>query len=119
MIRFIVALLFGPLVVFGQIRLSKLEIMPLDTFAITGTDIIVVDTLIMHDSSSIQLNREKPANYIHAKEFRAGNGVKILGQGYRGFYGKDGARGVTLDGPCLDGTNGRNGTNGTNGKDGI
>jgi hypothetical protein len=119
MIRFIVVLLFGPLALFGQIRMSKLEIMPRDTFAITGTDIIVVDTLIMHDSSYIQLNRERSANYIHAKDFKAGTGAKILGQGHRGFYGKDGARGVTLDGPCLDGTAGRNGTNGSNGRDGT
>src|SRR6202008_1229236 len=86
---------------------------------IVGTDIIVVDTLIMHDSSAIKLNRDKSTNYIHAKDFRAGVATKILGQGHRGFYGKDGARGVTLDGPCLDGTAGRNGTNGSNGQDGM
>jgi hypothetical protein len=119
MIRFIVALVFGPLVVFGQIRMSKLEIPQGKTFTITDTDIIVVDTLIMNDSSSIQLNVDKGTNYIHAKEFRAGVGTRILGEGHRGFYGKDGARGVTLDGPCLDGTAGRNGTNGSNGQDGM
>ena len=119
MIRFIVALLFVSIAAFGQIRMSKLEILPGETFTITGTDIIVVDTLIMNDSSSIQLNRDRNVNYIHAKELRAGAGTKIIGAGHRGFYGKDGAKGVTLDGPCLDGTVGRNGTNGSNGQDGM
>lgn len=119
MIRFIVALLFGPLTLFGQIRMSKLEVPAGETFTMRGTDIIVVDTLVMGDSSSIQLNRQRPDNYIHAKVFTAGKGTRILGQGTRGFYGKDGANGITIDGPCRDGTTGRNGTNGTNGSNGT
>ena len=119
MIRFIVVLLLGPLAVFGQLRLSKLEIPKGDTFVIRNTDIIVVDTLVLGDSASIQLNREQANNYIHAKVLTAGSNSRIIGHGARGVYGKDGTAGTTIDGPCLDGTPGRNGTNGSRGENGT
>ena len=119
MIRFIVVLLFGPLAVFGQLRMTKLEIPKGDTFVIRNTDIIVVDTLILGDSAAIQLNREQANNYIHAKVFSAGRHSRIIGHGARGVYGKDGKAGTTIDGPCLDGTAGRNGSNGTRGENGT
>jgi hypothetical protein len=119
MIRFIVVLVLGPIAAFGQLRMSKLEIPKGDTFVIRNTDIIVVDTLVLGDSSAIQLNREKADNYIHAKVFMAGKDSRIIGHGARGVYGKDGATGATPDGPCMDGTAGRNGTNGTSGENGT
>ena len=63
MIRFIVVLVLGPIATFGQLRMSKLEIPKGDTFVIRNTDIMVIDTLVLGDSSAIQLNREKTDNY--------------------------------------------------------
>jgi hypothetical protein len=119
MIRFIVALFFAPIVVFGQIRIDKLVVREKETYRFNGTDIIVVDTLIMNDSSVIELNRTKKDNFIHAKHFIARKGAKIIGVGEAGKHGKDGAKGTTLDGPCIDGTPGHNGTGGSHGDHGV
>jgi hypothetical protein len=119
MIRFIVVLVFVPVAAFCQIRMDKLVIPAKQIYTLSGTDIIVVDTLIMNDSSVIQLNTAKKDNFIHAKSFVARNGVKIVGFGERGQRGKDGRRGNTPDGPCIDGTPGHNGTGGSHGDNGV
>ncbi|HZY79186.1 MAG TPA: hypothetical protein VFE50_06675 [Cyclobacteriaceae bacterium] len=119
MVRFIVVLLFAPIAVFGQIRIAKLVIPEKQTYKIQNTDIIVVDTLIMNDSSVIVLNRAKKDNFIHAKHLIAKKGAKIIGGGAKGLPGKDGAKGTSMDGPCIDGTNGLNGTGGSHGDHGI
>jgi hypothetical protein len=119
MIRFIVVLLFAPVAAFSQIRIDKLVIPPKQTYTITGSDIIVVDTLIMNDSSTIQLNPTKRDNYIHAKSLVARKGARIMGVGQRGESGKDGRKGYTIDGPCIDGTAGQPGTGGSHGDSGI
>lgn len=118
MIRFIVVLLFAPIAAFAQIRMTKLVIPAKQTYQLKGTDIIVVDTLIMNDSSVIELNRSKKDNFIHAKHLIARNGVRILGVGEKGQRGKDGSKGNTMDGPCIDGTPGHNGTGGSHGDSG-
>ena len=51
----------------AQIREDKLVIGNGESFELSGSDIIVVDTLIMLDSSVFILNREKVDNFIHAK----------------------------------------------------
>lgn len=119
MIRFIVVLFFAPIAVFAQIRIDKLVVPAKETYKITGTDIIVVDTLIMNDSSTIQLNLSKRDNFIHAKSIIARNGARILGVGDKGQHGKDGNRGTTMDGPCIDGTPGHHGTGGSHGDNGV
>jgi hypothetical protein len=119
MIRFIVVLFFAPIAVFAQIRIDKLVIPAKQTYKITSTDIIVVDTLIMNDSSTIELNVAKKDNFIHAKSMIAKKGVRIMGVGEKGQRGKDGIRGTTMDGPCIDGTLGHNGTGGSHGDSGV
>ena len=119
MIRFTVALLFGSLVATAQIRMSKLEVPAGETFVMEGTDTIEVDSLVLGDSASIHLNREKLSNYIHAKVLSAGKSSRILGHGDRGPNGKNGMPGTTPDGPCLKGTPGRHGANGEHGKNGT
>lgn len=119
MIRFIVILFFAPIAVFGQIRIDKLVVPAKGTYKLDGTDIIVIDTLVMSDSSTIQLNLAKRDNYIHAKSIIARNGAKILGVGDKGVRGKDGIRGTTIDGPCIDGTAGHHGTGGSHGDSGT
>jgi len=51
----------------GQIRVTKLVLDRKEKFVIENSDILVVDTLIMLDSSSIFLNLTKKDNFIHAK----------------------------------------------------
>ena len=119
MIRFIVVLFFVPIATFAQIRIDKLVVPAKQTYRLNGSDIIVVDTLIMNDSSVLQLNISKKDNYIHAKKLIARKGAKIIGYGERGQRGKDGGRGPTQDGPCMDGMPGHNGTGGSHGDSGI
>lgn len=119
MIRFIVILFFVPVAAFAQIRIDKLVIPAGEVYKITGTDIIVVDSLIMNDSSILELNTAKRDNFIHAKKIVARNGAKITGFGDKGVRGKDGSKGHSLDGPCLDGTPGHHGTGGSHGDSGT
>jgi hypothetical protein len=118
MSRLILFLWITPLLSLGQVRLAKLEVKRGEIYKISAGDILVIDTLIMSDSSSIELNYLQKDNYIHAKVLVAGTGTRILGRGEGGKPGKDGAKGFTPDGPCLDGTAGRGGTGGTHGDDG-
>ncbi|HKU52805.1 MAG TPA: hypothetical protein VJQ25_10090 [Nitrospira sp.] len=119
MIRFIVVLLFAPVAAFSQIRIDKLVVPANETYTLTGSDIIVVDTLIMYDSSTIQLNTAKRDNFIHAKHLIARSGARIMGVGQKGERGKDGTKGLTMDGPCIDGTPGHGGTGGSHGDNGT
>src|SRR5450432_2905822 len=84
----------------AQIRLNKLVIEAKEKYQILGTDIIVVDTLVMHDSSSIILNSAKQDNFIHAKIASFGKGCIIYGHGLNGTSGKQGENGVTQSAPC-------------------
>lgn len=119
MIRFIVVLFFVPIGAFAQIRMSKLVVPEKGSYKIEGTDIIVVDTLIMNDSSYIELNTAKKDNFIHAKALIAKKGARIMGVGAKGTHGKDGNKGTTMDGPCIDGTPGHHGTGGSHGDNGT
>lgn len=99
--------------------MDKLEVKAGESFEITGTDILVVDTLVMQDSSRIILNREKADNFIHAKVIRIGKGCMIMGKGDNGTDGASGYGGYTAEGPCKDGVAGRNGTAGTASQNGV
>ncbi len=103
----------------AQIREDKLVIGENESFELVGSDIIVVDTLIMLDSSRIILNSEKADNFIHAKFVQVGVGCKIYGKGTDGLNGETGRSGYTAIGPCKNGIPGRNGTPGTSASDGI
>ncbi|HEY5692572.1 MAG TPA: hypothetical protein VIS49_14040, partial [Cyclobacteriaceae bacterium] len=104
---------------FSQIREVKLVIDTKKTFQLSGSDIIVVDTLIMYDSSKIILNSEKTDNFIHAKVAVIGIGCKIYGKGANGINGQIGLGGYTAVGPCKDGISGKTGTGGTSATAGI
>ena len=117
MIQFIavILLVFFSLVVSGQTRLSKLTIKPNDVYEMKEFDILVVDTLIMMDSSKIILNKLKPDNFIHAKFAVFHGGSLIEGKGVVGIKGRNGRNGTSPYTPCTDGTAGLTGTEGTNG----
>jgi hypothetical protein len=104
---------------FSQIRLSRLLVTEKQIYTITASDILVVDTLVMRDSSTIVLARDRKDNFLHSKHIVIGNGCKIIGRGEDGAPGKNGAKGITGSGPCRDGLNGRGATGGTHGGDGI
>ncbi len=91
----------------AQIRLNKLVIEAKEKYQILGTDIIVADTLVMNDSSSIILNSSKPDNFIHAKIASFGKNCFIYGHGLDGTSGKHGESGAIQSSPCRNGSPGK------------
>jgi len=102
---------------FGQLKLDILILKPKEIYKIE-TDILVVDTLVMGDSSVIMLDKKKQESFLHFKLAKIGNGCLIIGRGKNGIKGKDGLKGKNGNGPCSDGLNGSNGGNGANGEAG-
>ncbi len=103
----------------AQIRLNTLVLKPKEKFQILGTDILVVDTLVMKDSSSIILNPLKKDNFIHAKIVSIGKGCSIAGHGANGTSGKNGERGITQSAPCRNGLPGKDAYSGERGNDAV
>lgn len=101
----------------AQIRLSKLIIQKGQRYEILNSDIAVIDTLIMLDSSSIQLNTQKKSNFLHAKKMIVGKGCQIIGTGRSGKNGNPGEVGAQYGGPCRTGADGTDGSNGMPGSD--
>jgi hypothetical protein len=103
----------------AQIRLDRLELKPRQEYKILGSDILVVDTLIMRDSSRIILNKDKKENIINAKILIVGKGCMIIGRGVNGEAGKQGTPGIRQSAPCRNGGDGMEGSNGSLGTDGL
>lgn len=104
---------------YSQIRLEKLEISYRQSYKIIGSDILVVDTLIMRDSARIYLNPEIENNIINAKVLIAGKGSMIIGRGLNGKKGATGAAGANQNAPCRNGEDALNGRNGEPAKNGL
>jgi hypothetical protein len=115
----LVNLLLVTCVSIAQVRVSKLVIESNQSFELKNSDILVADTLIMKDSSTLILNKLKRENYIRAQVVFFGNHCTIDGRGLNGQVGKDGLSGSTPFGPCGDGTPGKNGGRGLDGTPGI
>jgi len=103
----------------SQIRLHTLTVERREVYELQGTDILVVDTLILRDSARIMLNASRKENFIHAKKIVVGKGCSIDGKGKDGVPGTMGGSDLTPGGPCRDGTPGGPGTPGTPGKDAV
>jgi hypothetical protein len=103
----------------AQIHVSKLVIKTGESFSFDESDIVVADTLIMEDSSSIVLNRLKKENYLHTKVAIIGRNCWILGSGINGKQGRPGRAGASPLGPCKSGTNGTQGVRGLDGTSGV
>ena len=103
----------------AQVRISKLVIKANEKYILDQSDILVADTLIMMDSSTLVLNKLKLDNFIRARIALFGNYCTIEGRGENGKPGRDGRPGNTPSGPCLDGTSGTNGSKGLDGTHGI
>ncbi|CAN5306095.1 hypothetical protein BH10BAC4_BH10BAC4_04310 [soil metagenome] len=106
-------------VAWGQVHLRKLVLKPHEVYELKGTDILVVDSLIMMESSKIILNKLKPANFIHAKAAVFHKGSYIDGRGVVGLKGQKGADGTSPQNPCADGGSGATGADGTYGGHGT
>jgi len=78
-------------------------------------DILVLDTLIMLDSSSIILSKLNTENFIHAKVAIFNRGSMIEGKGVHGIPGRNGKPDVTAQSPFTNGGAGNPGINGTHG----
>lgn len=115
----ILHLLFFVASSYSQIRVTKLVLEPKEKFVLEKSDILVVDTLIMRDSSSIVLNLSKKDNFIHAKEVIVGASCTIIGHGNNGNSGAPGERGITARAPCRRGLPGANASEGAVGRDGV
>jgi hypothetical protein len=100
----------------AQVRVNKLIIRANEKYVLDpSSDILVVDTLIMMDSSSLVLNKLKRDNIVRAEVAIFGNHCIIDGRGVNGKPGRDGKQGFTPSGPCLDGTPGKDGLKGLDG----
>ncbi|HOX82247.1 MAG TPA: hypothetical protein PLJ60_12050 [Chryseolinea sp.] len=111
--------LFSTSSLLAQVRVSKLVIKANEKYVLSESDILVADTLIMMDSSTLVLNKLKRDNIVRARIAIFGNYCTIDGRGVNGAAGRDGKQGFTPSGPCLDGTPGKDGTNGLDGTPGI
>lgn len=103
----------------SQIRLDKLEIKARQTYTIEESDVLVVDTLIMRDSSRIVLNKSKSENIISVKVLIVNHGAEIIGHGTNGSTGQVGAKGARQAAPCRAGGNAGDGATGGSGADGT
>lgn len=99
--------------------MSRLVIEKNQVFEMGSSDIIVADTLIMKDSSTLLLNRSKKENYIRANVAIVGNFAAIRGRGVAGLPGKKGTGGKSAHGPCRDGFPAHHGARGTDGAGGV
>jgi len=99
----------------AQVRVAKLVIKANETYSLGQSDILVADTLIMMDSSTIELNKLKADNFIRVKYARFGNYCVIDGKGIDGKPGRNGINGITPTGPCINGSPGKDGTRGLDG----
>jgi hypothetical protein len=104
---------------FAQVRIEKLVVKANGIYKVAPSDIVVVDTLVMMDSSRIKLNDLKDENYIRARFAVIGNHCVIDGRGMNGKRGLNGNTGSTPIGPCQNGIAGRNGSRGLDGMSGI
>lgn len=104
---------------YAQLRYTKLVLEPGQVFSFGQSDILVVDTLIMNDSSGIVLNTLKAENYLHAKVLVIGKNCFFQGSGREGKSGRNGKAGISSVGPCKSGTNGENAGRGEDGTNGI
>ncbi|HEU5291940.1 MAG TPA: hypothetical protein VFU05_14920 [Cyclobacteriaceae bacterium] len=103
----------------AQIHMTKLVIKKGESFSFNESDIVVADTLIMEDSSSIVLNRLKKENYLHTKIAVIGKNCSIQGNGIKGGPGRSGRPGASPLGPCKSGGNGTQGGRGLDGTSGV
>jgi hypothetical protein len=108
-----------PYGLFAQNRFTTLTVKSKQTYRFGASDIIVADTLVMMDSSRIELNSRKIENFIRVKVAIFGANAVIAGNGASGYNGGKGLEGTTQNGPCRGGTSAGNGIHGEEGAAGT
>jgi hypothetical protein len=81
-------------------------------------DTVILDELIMHDSSSLILNRTSPTCYIRVNKLKIGKQCWIIGSGVHGTSARPAKDADISEGPCNHGKLGADGKNGFNGERG-
>lgn len=99
----------------AQLRYTKLIVEPGQVFSYEQSDILVADTLIMRDSSSIILNHAKKENYLYAKVAIIGKSCSIKGNADHGKSGSPGRAGMSSSAPCRNASDGEDAQPGANG----
>jgi len=115
MLGFVIAFSYSQ----AQIHVTKLVVKANQKYSFEQSDIVVADTLIMEDSSSLVLNRLKKENYLHSKVTIIGRHCSIEGGGINGKPGSDGRAGDSPVGPCKSGTSGTHAVRGLDGTSGV
>jgi len=106
-----------PFIAPGQTKIARLEINKYESY-IMKDDTLMVDELIMHDSSNLILYKLSPSSYIQVKKLTVGKQCWIFGGGSNGINGKDAKDSEPAYGVCISGKNGLPGKNGTDGEAG-
>ena len=101
---------------FAQTGMGVLEIPKNGIFSIPG-DTLVIDELIMLDSSKIILSKSS-RSYIKVRRMSVGQGCMIVGNGLPGIQGKNGKDAVHPMGLCKSGLAGEAGKPGPDGEQG-
>ncbi len=94
-----------------------LEIQKKSSYELKG-DTLILDELIMHDSSSLILKHSPSACYIKVNKLKIGKQCWIIGSGINGISSKPANDADISEGPCNHGKPGPNGKNGANGERG-
>jgi hypothetical protein len=108
-----------PGLMMGQVRLARLELKKHEVYEIKKADILVVDTLIMNDSSRLVFDHQVPENFLHVKKWIVHGVAFVDGHGIYGLRGRNGRTGSSPSTPCTPGGVGLAGTEGTNGANGL
>ncbi len=100
----------------GQTKISRLVLKEKEKYFIKDTDILIIDTLIMRDSSVVLLNPLRKVNSIYSKVTIIGKGCSISSLVTTATKSERGAAGADQYGPCVHGKNGGNGSPGSPGQ---
>jgi hypothetical protein len=116
---FLLLVLMVPGMLRAQVRLSRLELKRHEVYEIKQADILVVDTLIMNDSSRLVFDHQVTENFLHVKKLIIHGIAYVDGHGIHGLRGRNGRTGSSPSSPCTPGGVGLAGTEGTNGGRGL
>jgi hypothetical protein len=82
------------------------------------SDTLILDELIMHDSSSLVLKHSSATSYIKINKLKIGKQCWFIGSGINGISARPANDADISEGPCNHGKPGPNGKNGSNGERG-
>lgn len=117
LLRFILLLTIIPACQDLLAQTRHLEIPKKSSYELKG-DTLILDELIMHDSSSIILKHSSSTCYIRVNKLKIGKQCWIVGSGMNGTSARPATDAEISEGPCNHGKPGAVGKNGANGERG-